>query len=69
MYLTQYVFTNAPFCSSSKSCSGLTKVSLALNSSDHKFLSKANPTVAIIHFKDLENDLTGIFEDKFHLER
>ena len=46
-----------------KNCSGLTKVNFALNSSDPKFLAKANPTVAIIRFKSLENELSGIFDD------
>jgi hypothetical protein len=30
---------------------------LSLNSSDEKFLFKANPTLAVIHFKGLESEL------------
>ena len=47
-----------------KVCRGLTRVSLSMNSTDPKFLWKANPTVTIINFKDLENNLTGYFEER-----
>jgi hypothetical protein len=53
------------FLHRSKTCAGRTKISLTLNSTDPEFLSKANPTLAIIHFKDLEQNMAGTFEEDF----